>query len=186
MANAGSNDVWRTVVIRGTPIAAPPGTNLGYHLEKGYLTLNGEKLDPTHLRQNDRFLVTIKGSSSDFETHQTVLVDPLPAGWEIEASVTQLEQPSPPDEDISSDQHSAQQPYPFLGELTKVTAIEARDDRFVAAFHLGPTRSRFHVAYVVRVVTPGTFELPEAVVEDMYRPSFMARTAAWKTVSDPY
>ena len=137
------------------------------------------------MRQNDRFLVSIDGSS-DYETHRTVLVDPLPAGWEIEATVTQPEQPSSPDEDNSSEEKSAKQPYPFLGELTKVTTVEARDDRLVAAFDLGPTQSRFHLAYVVRVVTPGTFELPEAVVEDMYRPSFMARTAAWKTVSDPY
>jgi uncharacterized protein YfaS (alpha-2-macroglobulin family) len=34
------------------------------------------------------------------------------------------------------------------------------------------------MAYVVRAVTPGRFTLPEAVVEDMYHPGTMARTAA--------
>ena len=43
----------------------------------------------------------------------------------------------------------------------------------------------FHLAYVVRVVTPGTFTLPEAVVEDMYRPSMMARTDSGQTIADP-
>jgi uncharacterized protein YfaS (alpha-2-macroglobulin family) len=81
--------------------------------------------------------------------------------------------------------------------------VEARDDRFVAAFALGRDVSRrdnpyfvddegaqlaensFHLAYVVRVVTPGTFTLPEAVIEDMYRPGLMARTEASATVADP-
>jgi uncharacterized protein YfaS (alpha-2-macroglobulin family) len=186
VANAGPKDVWRTIVIRGAPIIAPPATSLGYSLEKEYLSPGGEKIDPTRVRQNDRFLVSIKGSSSDYETHQTVLVDPLPAGWEIEATVAQPEQASASDDDISSEDTSAKQQYAFLGELTKPTAVEARDDRFVAAFNIGPTPSRFHLAYVVRVVTPGTFALPEAVVEDMYRPSVMARTDAWKTDIHPY
>jgi uncharacterized protein YfaS (alpha-2-macroglobulin family) len=30
---------------------------------------------------------------------------------------------------------------------------------------------------VVRAVTPGTYMLPAATVEDMYRPQFSARTA---------
>jgi uncharacterized protein YfaS (alpha-2-macroglobulin family) len=199
VANAGFKDVWRTVVIRGAPIAAPPEMSVGYRLEKNYLSLTGEKLDPTHLRQNDRFLVSLEGSSSDREAHQTVLVDHLPTGWEIEATLAQPEQPTSTDDDIASEDSSAKRPYAFLGELTKTTAVEARDDSFVAAFNLGPTQNpdldfyernrvtdRFHLAYVVRVVTPGTFVLPEAVVEDMYRPSFMARTAAWNTVSNPY
>jgi uncharacterized protein YfaS (alpha-2-macroglobulin family) len=39
----------------------------------------------------------------------------------------------------------------------------------------------FAVAYVVRAVTQGSFALPEAVVEDMYRPGTMARTEARTT-----
>ena len=39
-----------------------------------------------------------------------------------------------------------------------------------------PLGERFNVAYVVRAVTPGTFVLPGAVVEDMYHPGVMART----------
>ena len=33
------------------------------------------------------------------------------------------------------------------------------------------------LAYVVRAVTPGTYDLPAAQVEDMYRPQYSARTA---------
>jgi hypothetical protein len=78
---------------------------------------------------------------------------------------------------------------------------EARDDRFVAAFDLGKELNRwfeaqddskphlaansFRVAFLVRVITPGHFVLPEAVVEDMYRPELMARTAAGETTAEP-
>jgi alpha-2-macroglobulin len=113
-----------------------------------------------------------------------VLVDMLPAGWEIEAPVTREET------------------YSFLGPLTKASTIEARDDRFVAAFNLGDAArfrvvdrndddtakaldpDAYHLAYVVRVVTPGHFVLPEAEVEDMYRPGVMARSDASETEAD--
>jgi uncharacterized protein YfaS (alpha-2-macroglobulin family) len=91
--------------------------------------------------------------------------------------------------------------YGFLGALTNPHVTEARDDRFVAAFTLGHDASQrfnryfaakqtlpeaaFQLAYVVRVVTPGNFTLPEAVVEDMYRPSMMARTDSGQTSADP-
>ena len=85
--------------------------------------------------------------------------------------------------------------------MTNPHVAEARDDQFVAAFKLGKEDSHqinryfarnpglsddaLHLAYVVRVVTPGTFTLPEAVVEDMYRPSLMARTDSGQTIADP-
>ena len=37
-------------------------------------------------------------------------------------------------------------------------------------------RNRFTLAYVVRAVTPGSFVMPGAVIEDMYRPGEFART----------
>jgi uncharacterized protein YfaS (alpha-2-macroglobulin family) len=35
----------------------------------------------------------------------------------------------------------------------------------------------FTAAYIVRAVTPGKYVLPQAVVEDMYRPDRFGRTA---------
>jgi hypothetical protein len=174
VANSGARDVWRTLVIRGAPLAAPSAMEAGYTLSKQYFTLDGQPLDPAHLKQNDR------------DPHRTVLVDMLPAGWEIEAPVTRDET------------------YSFLGPLTKASTIEARDDRFVAAFNLSDDGNRrfryvernaddstkslapneYHLAYVVRVVTPGHFVLPEAEVEDMYRPGVMARSDARETEAD--
>jgi uncharacterized protein YfaS (alpha-2-macroglobulin family) len=180
--NASGVDLWRTVTVTGAPVNAPAAADHGYSITKAYDTLDGKPLDPATLKQNDRFIVSLSGAAADEDDHRTVLVDMLPAGWEIEAAIT----------DDSAD-------YGFLGPLSTTRVVEARDDRFVAAFDLGShwpsdqdsdvddskphlTDQQFQLAYIVRVVTPGRFTLPEAVVSDMYRPAVMGRTAAGHTI----
>ena len=54
---------------------------------------------------------------------------------------------------------------------------EFRDDRFSAAFQRDRGDAAvFTVAYVVRAVSPGKYVLPQAYVEDMYRPDRFGRT----------
>ena len=54
---------------------------------------------------------------------------------------------------------------------------EFRDERFSAAFERRPKDPPvFAVAYVVRAVSPGRYVLPQAYVEDMYRPDRFGRT----------
>lgn len=182
--NTSSKDLWRTFTITGAPAVALPAISQGYTLQKTYFNLDGSALDPTHLRQNDRFIVALSGQVNDQDDHRTVIVDLLPAGWEIDAPIT----------DDSTD-------YGFLGPLSQTRVIEARDDRFVAAFDLGSgwanspdstddskpalDSDAFQVAYLVRVVTPGAFTLPEAEINDMYRPALMARTASSHTTITP-
>jgi uncharacterized protein YfaS (alpha-2-macroglobulin family) len=57
------------------------------------------------------------------------------------------------------------------------TYSEFRDDRFTAAFdRKAGDKAVFTVAYVVRAVSPGRYVLPQAYVEDMYRPDRFGRT----------
>ena len=175
-----SQELWRTTIVRGSPKqAAPPMAN-GLSLSKKYFTTDGKPLDPSTIPQNRRFIVVLQGAATDNVVHRLALVDLLPAGWEIEGIVKPDQAPD------------------FLGQITRPRVREARDDRLVVALDLGSDayyyrdwvtdedkegdseakEGRFIVAYVVRAVTPGTFTLPEAVVEDMYRPGVMARTAA--------
>ena len=50
-------------------------------------------------------------------------------------------------------------------------------DRFEAAFNRkSGDPAVFTVAYVVRAVSPGRYVLPQAYVEDMYRPDRFGRT----------
>ena len=51
------------------------------------------------------------------------------------------------------------------------------DDAFAAAFdRKAADAAIFTVAYVVRAVSPGRYVLPQAYVEDMYRPDRFGRT----------
>jgi uncharacterized protein YfaS (alpha-2-macroglobulin family) len=182
--NTAPQDLWRTYTITGAPAVALPAISQNYVITKSYFALDGTPLDPAHLKQNDRFIVDLTGQVDDSNDHRTVVVDLLPAGWEIDAPIT----------DDSTD-------YTFLGPLSQTRVIEARDDRFVAAFDLGTgwanspdttndsddhlDPNQFQLAYLVRVVTPGSFTLPEAEVNDMYHPAQMARTAAGHTTITP-
>jgi hypothetical protein len=58
--------------------------------------------------------------------------------------------------------------------LAEPAIQEARDDRYAAAVTV-PATGMAKLAFVVRVVTPGTFELPGAQVMDQYRPRWFAR-----------
>jgi hypothetical protein len=78
-----------------------------------------------------------------------VVADLLPAGFEIEAV-------------LRPEDAGANGPYRFLGNLVAPNIAEARDDRFVAAFDLYDQK-RETVAYMVRVVTPGSFTMPGVV-----------------------
>ena len=188
VANTGSVPLWRTLTVSGVPASPPPALDAGFTIERSSFALDGKPVDPAHLRQNDRFIVVLHGEAQDTDNHRTVLVDMLPAGWEIEAPISDPAQ------------------YKFVGALTRTRVSEARDDRFVAAFDLGAGLSpeeadsvddsdkskpepldaeEYRLAYIVRVVTPGRFLRPEAEVEDMYRPQLMSRTESGLTVADP-
>jgi uncharacterized protein YfaS (alpha-2-macroglobulin family) len=173
--NTDDKPVFRTVTIRGAPIEAPPAVSNGFDLSRETFTLDGDPMDDTKLQQTDRFIVVLSGSVDDGDFRRAVVVDPLPAGLEIEAPILH--------EDA----------YPFLGQLTHPRAYEQRDDRFVAAFDVGSSvhwhdvnddqvkplePDEFRLAYIVRAVTPGHFVRPETVVQDMYQPTVMARTAS--------
>ena len=106
-------------------------------------------------RQGDRMIVAITVRASEARTTPLVIADLLPAGFEIEGVLR------PEDAGKTG-------PYSFLGDISVPNIAEARDDRFVAAIDLYE-REPATVAYMVRAVTPGSFTMPGAVAEDMYR-----------------
>jgi alpha-2-macroglobulin len=106
----------------------------------------------------------VLSGKSDAEVYnQALLIDLLPAGFEVENARLA---------DTRSTDELA-----WLPELTPTLYSEYLDDRFVAAVDLDWERRAFTVAYLVRAVTPGTYHLPAAQVEDMYQPQYRARTA---------
>ncbi|MBL8834726.1 MAG: alpha-2-macroglobulin family protein [Alphaproteobacteria bacterium] len=181
LRNAGDREIVRTVSIQGIPRAPLPAIARGISLKRSYFTMAGQPADLSRLRQNDRIIVLLQGRVGGGQSGQIAVLDLLPAGFEIEATLT-------PNEEGNT-------PYAFLPRLRRPAVQEARDDRYVAAFNVTRTNPdgtpagdddsdqastfgrNFVFAYVVRAVTPGTYVLPAANAEDMYRPPVRARTA---------
>lgn len=163
VANAGPGEVWEALTLTGVPREPRPAAREGLAIRRQFLTREGEPLNLDAVRQNDVFVVRLEGETSTGVDHQALVTHGLPAGWEIE-------NPRLGGEDARG--------LAWLGELSEPVAVEARDDRYVAALDLTPDEPAFRLAYLVRAVTPGTYELPGAAVEDMYRPGVFARQAA--------
>jgi uncharacterized protein YfaS (alpha-2-macroglobulin family) len=177
--NTTDREIWGTVSVRGIPKAMQPAVQRGMRIDRGLRKLDGSNADLTKVTQNDRLMVVLTGRSLDKDYHEVALLDLLPAGWEIEAVI-----PHSPD---------GEQAYSWLPKISFTRTREARDDRFFASFTFGkPTyfgtyrgnyyydeeeTTEFALAYVVRAVTPGTYVLPPAQIEDMYRPGVIGRTA---------
>lgn len=192
VTNRGERPLYRTVTETG--VVAGPGRALaqGFSLNKQWFTLDGAEVDPSRaaVARHERLVVRLTGKSQDDRQRRALIVDMLPAGFQIEMVLR------PPAK--AEKQDGAKPPRPdrlaWVGALSRLDTGEAKDDRLVAAFTLNePDRDyyydeeedetvrqgrEFAVAYVVRAVTPGRFALPGAAIEDMYRPSVKARTAA--------
>jgi len=164
IANSGQAPVSVVVTTSGNPLTPEPAAERGYRIERAYYTLDGEPVEPTAIKQNDRFAVVLTITENEAAFARLLLVDRLPAGLEID---------NPDLFDGGSTEALS-----FLKKTVEPAHTEYRDDRFVAAFARdGHDKANFTVAYIVRAVTPGHYVSPPATIEDMYRPERFGRTA---------
>ena len=123
--------------------------------------------DPALTLYNQRFAVVLKVTEPQPQFGRIVLADYLPAGFEIDN----------PHLVSSGDTGTLS----WITDAAEPVHSEFRDDRFTAAFDRAQnSKPVFTVAYVVRAVSPGSYVLPQAFVEDMYRPDRFGRTATGK------
>ncbi len=170
VVNRGDGALWQAVAVTGISVEPPAAAREGLAIKRQFFDRRGEPLDLDAARPGDVFVLVIEGEATTGVAHQAIVTHGLPAGWEIEKarlSKSELET------------------MPWLGAISEPTAAEGRDDRFVAAVDLTATAPTFRLAALIRVVTPGEYELPGAVVEDMYRPRFFARQAARRITIAP-
>jgi uncharacterized protein YfaS (alpha-2-macroglobulin family) len=205
ITNNGDTAVDAVISVIGAALTPEPPASKGFKIERQAYTLDGKPVDLASLsggkadvKQNDRFVITVT-VTSDEDSGRVMVVDHLPAGFEIEnphlvesGSIAGLS---------------------WLKSTAEPEHTEFRDDRFVAAFNFANVRTTADggnsgegdaaatpddssiatvdgaaqkkgprvsatLAYIVRAVSPGTFVHPAATVEDMYRPERYARTAA--------
>ncbi len=164
VANTGANAAQVVLSVTGNPTGFEPAVAQGYAVERSYYKLDGTRVEAGQVRQNDRLVTVLKVTESQARAARLLLVDRLPAGFEIDnpklvdsGSVAALDW-------LKADVVPAHEEY--------------RDDRFVAAFDRTPSQPAiFTVAYVVRAVAPGRYVHPPAHAEDMYAPERFGRTA---------
>ena len=159
LRNLGERAVWRTVSTTGVPSDPLPAARQGMRVSRKFLTLSGDPLDLTTLKQNTVFVLLIEGRADDGLEHRALMVQGLPAGFEIAGRL----------------EAGKTAGMPWLGDLSEVEAQPAADDGFAATMLLNADSPSFRVAVRLRAVTPGTFELPGAMLSDMYRPAIFAR-----------
>ena len=162
--NNGDGNVQAVVSVSGSPLTPEPAAENGFKIERSYHTLAGEAADPSKARQNQRFVVVLKMTEPQPQFGRVIVADYLPAGFEIDNPRL-----------VSSGETST---LDWITDGVEPVNSEFRDDRFSAAFDRSADSSPvFTVAYVVRAVSPGRYVLPQAKVEDMYRPDRFGRTA---------
>lgn len=165
VANSAAATAQAVITVAGIPTGAEPALNQGFGLERVIYTMKGEKADPARLRQNERYVVALTVTEPASRFGRLLLVDPVPAGLEIEnANLTE-------GASVAGLDWLKQEVYPVH--------TEARDDRYVAAFERSGGNDQklvYTVAYIARAVSPGRYVAPAAVIEDMYRPDRFGRT----------
>lgn len=163
VTNKGGHRLQAVVSVSGAPTSPEPAVDHGFAIERGYYTLDGKPVDPASLEQNQRVVVILKVTEPAPRFGRVMVVDELPAGLEIDNPHL-----------VSSGDTAA---LPWISGAAEPVHSEFRDDRFVAAFERSQESPPvFVVAYVARAVFPGHYGLPQAFVEDMYRPDRYGRT----------
>jgi len=163
LANTGLAPVDLVVSTSGNPIVQEPAHEAGLKLERTLHKLDGSRIEGQNFRQSDRMVVVLKVTEPEAKYGRLLLVDMLPAGFEIDNPAL-----------VES---GSLEGFSWLKREVEPVATEYRDDRFVAAFERGSGgAAEFSVAYVVRAVAPGRYVQPPAVIEDMYRPERFGRT----------
>lgn len=162
VVNNGASALFINVTTSGVPVMPEAETVAegGLTVGRWYMTSQGVPYAEKVYKQTDSYVVDL-AIACNRELRNVVLVDLLPAGFEIEN----------PRLDTST----------LPGKISEkgVTAsyLDVRDDRLVIAFdQLGP--GTHHFFYVVRAVTPGMYQQPAVEAECMYDATVRARTGA--------
>lgn len=164
--NPGPESLWQTLSVSGIPKEVTAERN-GFAIERRYYNLQGTEVSPAQVVQGTELVVVLTGKALDLMHHQILIVDMLPAGFELQ--------------NANLDSGSDLGQFAWLKDLNTATHTELRDDRYLSFINFDEKQRSFNLAYLVRAVTPGRYVHPGLWVEDMYAPQYFARTES-KTV----
>ncbi len=169
LASRHTASLFVEATLNGYTRTPPPASDEGIHLARNWYTVKGEPTTPARAKVGDLLVVHL-ALSVDERVPDALVVNLLPAGLELENQNL--------DHAIAlEDFKVAGEPIATLTASTQRVYEEFRDDRYVAALDLAEGRAS-HVFFLVRAVTPGVFQLPPALAEDMYRPDIRGVSAS--------
>jgi hypothetical protein len=166
VTNTSSQPTQITLTTEGVPAGATEARGYGYRIKRSYYTVEGEQVDLSSVKTGDRLVTVLSIYPAEKGGARLMVNDPLPAGFEID-NPNLLRQ---------GDIRGMEWLDPVEGEHS-----EFRADRFLTAVNWRSDQP-FDLAYIVRAISPGEFNHPAAVVEDMYRPEYRANTASGRLV----
>ncbi|MWB76523.1 alpha-2-macroglobulin family protein [Pseudooceanicola sp. 216_PA32_1] len=167
--NEGTSQTDITLTTIGIPTDPVAAGGYGYTIERTYYTMQGDPVSPATVKAGDRMVAVLTVTPFEATGARLMVNDPLPAGFEIDN----------PNILRSGDIKGLD----WL-KTTEAETTEFRSDRFLAAVDWRSANA-FDLAYIVRAISPGEYHHPAAVVEDMYRPRYRARTDAGRVTVTP-
>jgi len=174
VTNIGEGNVYASLTYQGHSATAPAESTSGdVSVSRRYWSMDGEKLsmnEPLAMSTGDMVIVELLVYSNKYRP-DLLLVDLLPAGLEIE---NQNLNDSTKLSEIVIDGEK-------IGKWLQNAGVvheEFRDDRYVAALRTGGNSYRgtraARMYYIARAVTPGSYKVPNPLLEDMYDPEVRA------------
>jgi uncharacterized protein YfaS (alpha-2-macroglobulin family) len=158
--NLGDTPLSYTLTTVGQVIDVNKLKNNGFEITREVYSLGGEPADLKNIKAGTLCMILLRGRLTEGGQHQVLVLDLLPAGFEIE--------------DAKLTDENATRSFAWLGNLTTADRLEGRDDRFFTALTLHKNNPDFRLAYIVRAVSSGKFVYPAPYVESMYQPNFFA------------
>ena len=163
--NIGDTPLSVAVTATGAANAVDPKEGGGFEIQHWLFDRAGKPIDPMALRQGDLLIVVVTGRVTSPAAANPVIIDKLPAGWEMVAAT--VENPV------------AQ--LPWLKDLSGAYHVAIEEDRYIAMPNLTGDKREFKLAYVVRALTLGQYLMPGGFIEDIYHPDLFARGANGRT-----
>ena len=171
--NQGERSLGVELTYQGLPKVAKASQSGGIKVSRRYFTPKGEPVavenGKMQLNVGDVVVAQLTVSSKEYRP-DLLLVDLIPAGLE-------LENQNLGDSLKLKELKIENQTLGYWYERADIQHQEYRDDRFITALALGDSwgaRGSVRIHYLARAVTPGSYQIPAPLLEDMYDPEARA------------
>ncbi|MCV6587745.1 MAG: alpha-2-macroglobulin family protein [Marinobacterium sp.] len=165
LENRTSKPLYVTLASQGRSAQPPPPLSQQLAVERYYYSPEGEPRELQFVETGELILVELVLEAAQ-RTPDALLVDMIPAGFELEnpalAHAAGLEGIHL---HLDGEQYSVME----LQQRAVLQYQAFRDDRYIAALALSPGQVT-RLFYLMRAVTPGSYQPAPALLEDMYRP----------------